>query len=425
MTVSEEQQKVIDAVDEGFNVFLTGGGGVGKSFLINKIVQAERQKGRVVAITASTGVAADHIGGTTLHSLLGVGLASEPLPDLIRTAMKNSRVRQRWRKIHVLIIDEISMIDPAFFEKADNIIRALRVTPTAFFGGIQLLVAGDFFQLPPVNTQTFCFQSPSWVFDKSFYLQHSFRQARDTAFADLLARARVGDCIMDDIETLVDRIDAELPADGIEPTRMHPRRTNVHEINLKKLADIPSSNHVFNASFAMHTSDPVTRRKLEQMSERMRELNTAPAPVELHLRQGAQVMLLCNLDIERGLVNGSRGVVSQINERGVVVKFARTQSEVLVETHTWEFPLDDKGWLGYTQIPLQLAWAITIHKAQGLSLDRVEMALDNSIFEKGQAYVALSRVTSLAGLRLLSFRPSVIVAHPTVKAFYNSLVAVQ
>jgi ATP-dependent DNA helicase PIF1 len=496
--ISDEQRRVLELIGEHKNVFLTGGGGVGKSFIINVLVNAQREQGRVVAVCASTGVAADHIGGVTLHSLLGQGLASEPLDELIQMAHSKRGLRAKWMHIDLLVIDEISMLDPVFFVKVDLVLRALRHCD-APFGGVQLLLAGDFFQLPPVtprvavtstsNTSpsqkrkngfqssssvtnsrastsgsslssagvvhTFCFETPSWneAVDAIVELKYSFRQSGDNVLGELLNRARVGECTLEDIELLADRVDAPFTNarfEGIEPTRMHSRRTNVDSINEEKLLGLGDGVHteLYNAQVTYNVLS--SKRKIvgdvecessessgnqKSKSEKLKELqrvgavlqqfNNTAAKSELQLRIGAQVMLLCNMDVENGLVNGSRGVVTEFRDldgiMNPVVRFSKTGTEIVINGYKWEYKIEGAGSVFYTQIPLQLAWAITIHKAQGLSLDCVEMALDNSVFERGQAYVALSRVTSLEGLRLISFKPGVILAHPLVKQFYANI----
>lgn len=502
--ISEEQRRVLQLIGEHKNVFLTGGGGVGKSYIINVLVNAQREQGRVVAVCASTGVAADHIGGVTLHSLLGLGLASEPLDELIQMARSKRGLRAKWMNIDMLVIDEVSMLDPVFFVKVDLVVRALRHCD-APFGGVQLLLAGDFFQLPPVspratpaanadsspkqkpkngfrsssvvNSQsrtsqntlsspgssttvavhTFCFETPSWneAVDEIVELKYSFRQSGDNVLGELLNRARVGECTLEDIELLADRVDAPFTNprfEGIEPTRMHSRRTNVDSINEEKLLELGDGVHtemylaqvtynVLSSKRKSAGSDSefvpaeVTENNTKSRSDKLRELqrvgtalqqfNNTAAKSELQLRVGAQVMLLCNMDVENGLVNGSRGVVTEFRDfEGSmipVIRFSKTGTEIVIHVYKWEYKIEGAGSVFYTQIPLQLAWAITIHKAQGLSLDCVEMALDNSVFERGQAYVALSRVTSLEGLRLLSFKPGVILAHPLVKQFYDNI----
>jgi ATP-dependent DNA helicase PIF1 len=473
--LSSEQHRVRDLIASGANVFLTGGGGVGKSFTIHDVVRVERARGRRVAVCASTGVAADHIGGVTLHSLLGQGLAADPLDELVRTACANRKLRSKWLQIDLLVVDEVSMLDPVFFEKTDHVVRALRNARDVPFGGVQVLLVGDFYQLPPVAPDraprtagtgsplctpppTFCFQTRSWldVVHAVVELTYSFRQAGDHLFLELLNRARVGECTLDDIDTLAGRLNVDLSVTprlrGIEPTRMHSRRTNVDLINESKLneldASAPSASYTATMSYEVDRGDRANAagrtdrdsvrdqkvKALQREVTKIQTYNNTPIKLELQLRVGAQVMLLWNLNTEQGLVNGSRGVVvgfvAAPAGAGVardtvrpVVRFARTLAEVVIEPHTWEYKVEAAGVVSLTQMPLQLAWAITIHKAQGLSLDCVEMALDNSVFERGQAYVALSRATSLEGLRLTSFRPGVIVAHPLVKEFYRALAA--
>jgi ATP-dependent DNA helicase PIF1 len=488
--MSAEQSRVAEHIAAGLNVFLTGGGGVGKSFIINSVVASERDKGRVVAVCASTGAAADHIGGTTLHSFLGLGLATDPLPQLI--ASLSLKIRQRWQRTDFLVIDEISMVDPVFFDKVDGVARFIRRQPSAPFGGIQLLLSGDFFQLPPViappagaeghgrkraantnepqpDTLLFCFQTRAWTeaVQQTVDLKYSFRQAGDTAYYELLTRARVGECTVDDIDLLVGQINADLSEaarNGIQPTRMHARRTNVDLINVEKLKELgDAEGHVYTGHFSytvqakrgreedialssidgpsialssidgpsIALSSTTRQAKVTQLQKKvaaMQAYNNTPTKIEVELRVGAQVMLLCNLDVANGLVNGSRGVICGFSSATSgtappqpIVKFARGDAELVIQSYSWEYKQDNIGSVFFNQIPLQLAWAITIHKAQGLSLDCVEMALDKSVFERGQAYVALSRVRSLAGLRLLSFKPAVIVAHPLVIQFYNSI----
>lgn len=443
-----DQARVLELIRQGKNVFMTGGGGVGKSFVIHAVVAQEQAAGRHVAIAASTGVAADQIGGCTLHALLGLGLAKDPADKLASAAARNSKIRNRWNRLSLLIIDEVSMIDPDFFESVDFVARTLRRELTKPFGGIQLLLSGDFYQLPPVFTggardpalPTFCFQARAWqdAVQETVELTHIFRQQNDTQLSELLQRARRGTITLDDMELLSSRVNATLTDfTGIEPTRMHARRANVDEINATNLAALGEvQTEAYNASVhweidptrGRRVADVQRKAMLESLSKASTSvINNAAAKREMQIKVGAQVMLLCNLDVSNGLVNGSRGVVTRFSASPAsqrlmpVVRFAR--SEIIVDRYTWEHKVEDVGTVYYKQVPLQLAWAVTIHKAQGLSLDCVEIALDRSVFEYGQAYVALSRVRTLSGLRLLSFTPAVLVAHPLVTAFYAQLSA--
>lgn len=441
--LAPEQQRVLTLVREGRNVFMTGGGGVGKSHVIATLVTQEREVyGRRVAVTASTGVAADQIGGSTLHAFLGLGLAKEPVPKLVQMACSSSKITSRWRGVDLLVIDEVSMIDPDFFVAVDAVARAVRRTH-APFGGVQVLFVGDFFQLPPVlprardqSLPVFCFQTDAWreAVHEVVELVHIFRQEGDTALSELLQRARRGGVIESDVMLLKSRTEVDasnLLGPDIQPTRMHARRANVDVINDENLDALTTEPVSFKATTYWEVApdkhggtlpESVSKARADALSRLAPSVtNAAAAKGELVLKAGAQVMLLCNLDTARGLVNGSRGVVLRFVSGLPVVKFARGE-EVTVERYTWEHALEDVGCIYYRQVPLQLAWAVTIHKAQGLSLDCVEMALDSSVFEYGQAYVALSRVRSLAGLRLLSFKPEVIQAHPLVAEFYDSLV---
>lgn len=442
--LAPEQQRVLNLVRAGRNVFMTGGGGVGKSHVIATLVAQERElHGRVVAVTASTGVAADQIGGSTLHAFLGLGLAKEPLPKLVQMACSSSKIVSRWRGVDLLVIDEVSMIDPDFFVAVDAVARAVRRTHTPF-GGVQVLLVGDFFQLPPVlprardeSLPVFCFQTDAWreAVHEVVELVHIFRQEGDSALSELLQRARRGVVTPEDVALLKTRVDvsaAALLGGDIQPTRMHARRANVDVINDENLESLQTEPHTFRSSTYWEVKPdksgaPLPEGVVKARTDMLSRLapgvaNAAAAKGELVLKEGAQVMLLCNLDTSRGLVNGSRGVIVRFTNGQPVVKFARGE-EVTVERYTWEHTLEDVGCIYYRQVPLQLAWAVTIHKAQGLSLDCVEMALDSSVFEYGQAYVALSRVRSLAGLRLLSFKPDVIQAHPLVATFYGSLAS--
>lgn len=438
--LTSEQARVLQLVRDGHNVFLTGGGGVGKSFLIHAAVKEAREAGKHVAVTASTGAAADVIGGTTLHALLGLGLAKDPVEKLVVAAMRSHKITKKWQRLNLLIVDEVSMIDPDFFTAVDRVARAVRRQPHAAFGKLQLLLCGDFFQLPPVLPKTrhpsqpsFCFQSDSWL-DAQLHiveLTHIFRQVNDPTFTHLLQRARTGDYTVDDVDTLMQRVGVELvDFVNIEPTRLFARRVNVDDLNDSNLAKLDTQMETYHAHVRwVLDGEGANGARRDEMTKVLKQ---AVANVDSHvavksevtLKVGAQVMLVCNLNLQEGLVNGSRGVVTRFVQQGgeqlPVVQFAKGQ-ELTIDKFCWEMKIEDAGTILYRQIPLQLAWAVTIHKAQGLSLDCVELQLDRTVFEYGQAYVALSRVRSLAGLRLAAFTPATLMAHPVVKQFYASL----
>ena len=441
--LTPSQKQVIDLLSQGHNVFLTGGAGVGKSHVLKTVIDVMRARRMKIIVTASTGVAATLLGGVTLHSMIGLGLAQEPLVVLLNKARRSAKLRERWRLVDLLIIDECSMLHPDFFDLTDQVLRVVRSSDKPF-GGVQLLLSGDFFQLPPVmapgrdaSLAMFIFQTQSWSGAEFTIvnLVDIFRQVGE--LAGILSRVRRAEHTLDDIVVLVGRVNASLDLPiGIEPTRMYSHKVCVDVINSSKLQELVSETHVFTGRvFTEIDMTPPRVPRMQPMSRAQKEavLNEArlqisrnvPVPVEQELRVGAQVMLVVNLDQESGLVNGSRGVITGFrtnrNAGGIMPVVQFTGSEMVLSLHVWKHEIHGAGVVCYMQIPLRLAWAVTIHKAQGLSLDYVEMKLDRSVFECGQSYVALSRVRTLKGLRLTGFDPSAIRVHPLVKQFYDAL----
>jgi ATP-dependent DNA helicase PIF1 len=386
-------------------------------------------------VTASTGIAALAISGTTLHSFAGIGLGKEPAAALICRVQKNERSLKRWRDARVLIVDEISMIDGALFEKLDAIARAVRRQPSLPFGGIQLVLSGDFLQLPPVSktgaaAAAFCFQTAAWAKAALTVLQLTrvFRQdERD--FVDMLHELRRGVCSESARALLREAAERQCApgADGIEPTRLFTLKRKVEELNAARLAALKGKF----VDFAAHNSgNPTHVAALAKNCQ---------VPETLRLKVGAQVMLVKNLDVAEGLANGSRGVVVGFREVGAlaaagsrdwkavsrkqlwpVVRFAGKATTRVICPADWEVRVQKKVVARKVQVPLILAWSLTVHKCQGMSLDRVDLSLANC-FEYGQAYVALSRVRTLAGLKLRDFDPQTVNASPAAKAFYQKL----
>lgn len=386
-------------------------------------------------VTASSGVAACNINGTTVHSFAGVGLGEGSLAALVKKAGKGQAGR-RWKKCKVLIIDEVSMIDGAFFTTLEKVARAVRGS-TRPFGGIQVVLFGDFFQLPPVTRKgskaNFCFQSEVWpnVIEETINLKEVFRQ-KDQSFVDMLNRFRVG-AVLDADQARLQQcvVDLRKPEPyGIEPTRLYPTRSNAERHNQQSMKKINVPWEVFPAS---DSGDQYALQTLDK---------NCTAPASLSLKSGAQVILLKNIDVKEGLVNGARGVIdsfrkaktADLKQRGQgrtredlqygvehwpVVRFANGSTR-LIMSEKWSTTSGGKEIAKRLQVPLAPAWALSIHKAQGMTLDRVTVSLEN-IFEDGQAYVALSRVTGLGGLRLSSFKKSCIKASPAVVQFYQGI----
>jgi ATP-dependent DNA helicase PIF1 len=464
--LNEEQRTVFDlVVKQGRSVFFTGPAGTGKSFLLKRIIRGLATKylgdSESVAVTASTGVAAQNIGGTTLHRFAGIGLGQAPTEKLIQDVLKNKIKLRRWLYADVLIIDEISMIDCVLFDKLDAVARAVRGSNLPF-GGIQLVLSGDFFQLPPVRkgpddgSPKFCFESKTWnrAVQHTIGLTQIYRQ-RDPEFTAMLNQIREGSLTPITIEKFR-TLHRPVANNAAEATELFPLRQEADRANLRRLQDIKGVAYTYTAKDGGIITNPDTRKML---------LNDCIAPQSLTLKRGAQVMLIKNID--ETLVNGSQGRIigfatrhsflhhrwddddphdsivpsrvfdEMVDERSPlypVVRFATQDGDTqvyLCEPMEWAVerwvrePWVEDGWVveklaTRTQVPLLLAWALSIHKAQGQTLDRVKVDL-NHVFETGQAYVALSRARSIGGLQVLNFDPNKVTVHPKVKAFYASL----
>ncbi|XP_055058561.2 ATP-dependent DNA helicase PIF1 isoform X1 [Misgurnus anguillicaudatus] len=408
--LSREQTAVLNAVLGGKNVFFTGSAGTGKSFLLKRIVGSLPPKSTYA--TASTGVAACHIGGTTLHNFAGIGSGSASLEQCLELAQRPG-VLQHWTTCKHLIIDEISMVEAEFFDKLEAIARSIRRS-TEPFGGIQLIVCGDFLQLPPVtkgkDKPNFCFQSRSWR--KCIHMNMELTEVRrqtDKTFISLLQAVRVGRVTEEVTAQLLKSAYHCIERDGILATRLCTHKDDVELTNENKLKQLPGPVRVFEAV----DSDPMLVQTIDSQS---------PVGRLLQLKVGAQVMLTKNLDVQRGLVNGARGVVVdfQPGSQGLPrVRFLCGAVEVM-KRERWMFKASGGLYLSRQQLPLKLAWAISIHKSQGMTLDCVEISLAR-VFESGQAYVALSRARSLEGLRVMDFDPRVVQANQDVLIFYKKL----
>ncbi|XP_004466702.1 ATP-dependent DNA helicase PIF1 [Dasypus novemcinctus] len=408
--LSEEQAAVLRVVLKGQSVFFTGSAGTGKSYLLKHILGSLPPTGTVA--TASTGVAACHIGGTTLHAFAGIGSGQAPLAQCVALAQRPG-VRQSWLNCQRLVIDEISMVEADLFDKLEAVARAVRQQNKPF-GGIQLIICGDFLQLPPVTKGSqppqFCFQAKSWrrCVPVTLELTEVWRQA-DQTFVSLLQAVRLGRCSKEVTRQLRATAAHKVGRDGIVATRLCTHQDDVALTNQRRLQELPGEMHSFEAM----DSDPDQAQTLDAQ---------CPASRLLQLKLGAQVMLVKNLAVSRGLVNGARGVVVGFEAEGrglPQVRFLCGVTEI-IRADRWTVQAAGGQLLSRRQLPLQLAWAISIHKSQGMSLDCVEISLGR-VFASGQAYVALSRARSLQGLRVLDFDPMVVRCDPRVLHFYASL----
>ena len=434
-SLNTEQVAALEAIKAGKNIFLTGAGGTGKSHTIRAIVAWGRSVDKRIDVTAMTGCAALLLGlkAKTLHSWAGIGLGRESPASLAESIKRSRKTLRRWIDCQILIIDEISMMMPELLEKLDFIARRVRRKESERFGGIQLVLAGDFCQLPPVTKESedkdkplFAFQSAIWtaLLDETHHLTKIERQP-DPAFQAILTEARMGALSPASIAILNGRKGLPWKTDEIRPTLIFSRNSDVSTINSVNMEALEGEEVIFKATTvtgsgaAGGAGGPSSAGSSDSDIETQLTRLDLDAPYEpvLTLKVGAQVMLLTNLDQERGLVNGSRGVVLHFSATGLpVVRFLSISEPIVVDRATWMLPDNDQ--VGRAQIPLKVAYAITIHKSQGATLDCALIDIGSNTFEYGQAYVALSRVKSLEGLHIWSLNPAKVRCHPAVAAFY-------
>jgi ATP-dependent DNA helicase PIF1 len=411
-----KQEEAYSYMVRGENIFITGAGGVGKSALI-KMFMKMYQYSKQIVLTSTTGTSALLLNGTTIHSYLGIGYGNGSVEALVDKICGWGWLRKRWLSIECLIIDEISMLDPDLFDKLEEIARSVRRNDKPF-GGIQLILSGDYCQLPCVGTDKFCFEAKSWskCIKRTVYLNEIIRQS-DTMFQKVLNKVRIG--IVDkQVKKILDsRIGVKLHNDyGIKPTKLYSKNCDVDRVNDEELDVLAEDGRQF-YEYAM---DTVVYPGVSNKTAAKEKFNkNCTAPKVLQLCEGSQVMLLKNLDIQNGLANGSRGVVTSFFGDIPVVRFLNGVERV-IDYDTWEVTENDKKILRARQVPLKVAYAISIHKSQGCSLDYAEIDL-SGVFEYGQAYVALSRVKSLEGLSIIDIDYEYIQAHPEAVAYYESL----
>jgi len=438
-TLTEEQCRVLDHLLRGDNVFLTGGGGVGKSYLLSVIYtefpgMKQKRTGSIprIQICALTGCAALLLGhkAKTIHSWSGIGLGKGTVSELYVKIRKNRKSMQKWLTTDLLIIDEVSMMTDDILNKLNELGKKIRGSKKPF-GGIQLLVVGDFFQLPPVNKgdekTVFAFESDAWkeAIHCSIELTQIQRQ-KDVVFQKILKEARLGSLTMESCAILRGREGLDWKDNKIKPTLLFPRRSEVEMINDSNLRALTGRKYTYKTRLVY---DGKTPKGFTEADENFQQVvqhfdSNAPYARELELMQGAQVMLIANVEPDSGLVNGSRGIITGFcsSTELPMVEFMNGIKK-LIGTHAW--PIEEYEFVSRTQIPLRLAWACTTHKAQGASLDSALVDIGSGNFEYGQAYVALSRARSLEALYVYDFDPVAFKAHPKVKAFYQSLVVAE
>lgn len=385
------QGLALEIMLKGESVFLTGAAGSGKTYLLNQFIRLAKSDGKHVSVTATTGLAATHLGGTTIHSWSGMGIHDE-LPNNFVDHLAKGR-REIIEKTDVLIIDEVSMLHDYRLDMVDDICRLVRKKPDIAFGGIQVIMSGDFFQLPPVNRGDsraggFVVFSNAWrdLDPVVCYLSEQHRQDDDDQLLEILSAMRAGDLRRHHAELLLARVEVS-PGDDMQLTELHTTNIDVDTINERRLEALDG--------------DEVRYEQTTTGSENYVEnlQRSVLAPSILRLKKGALVMAVKN-SLDRKYANGSIGIVSEFDPATdyPIIEFQNGRT-VTMQPDTWELRDGDKKRASITQIPLRLAWAITVHKSQGMTLDAARIDLRKA-FVEGMGYVALSRVKNVSNLYL-------------------------
>lgn len=388
------QRDALTIMKMGNNVFLTGGAGSGKTYVLNAYINYLKEHDVEVAITASTGIAATHMGGMTIHAWSGMGIRDHISDYDIDQMEEKKYLWDRYDKVRVLIIDEISMLSGGFLDNLDRICRSFKRNPEVAFGGIQIILCGDLFQLPPISKgESFSglvIDSLAWK-NSNFVVCYITEQHRqdDSRFTEILNAVRTNTLSDDHFEILESRM-REFDDDFFASmTKLFTHNSDVDAINNRALVQIDEEEHEY----------LMTAKGKSNLIETLKK--SCLAPEKLVLKIGAEVVFVKN-NYDKGYVNGTRGIVIDFDELDQPIVELKSGDKITVGTETWGIDDEGKVLASITQIPLRHAWAITVHKSQGMSLDEAVIDLSRS-FTYGMGYVALSRVRRLDGLHLIGF----------------------
>lgn len=404
------QKTALNILKSGHNVFITGAAGSGKTHLLNQYIKYLHEHDIPVAVTASTGIAATHMNGMTIHGFTGIGIKDKLTEYDLDSITQKPYLIKRFERTKVLIIDEISMLSSRTFDMVELVCRTFKRNNLPF-GGLQVILSGDFFQLPPVIKGEIS-QEDTLINSKSFkamkpvvcYLSEQHRQ-EDEIFLSVLNAMRKGNLSEEHKNHVKKRIDAKIAIGN--PTKLYTHNVDVDAINNAELAKLPGVLKTFE----------MTSKGRDILVEILKK--SCLAQGTLCLKIGAEVMFIKN-NFELGYVNGTRGVVVQFLPDGTPVVKTMNGKKIVVPIESWAIEEDGKCKASVEQLPLRLAWAITIHKSQGMSLDHAEIDLSKT-FTYGMGYVALSRVRTLAGIRLVGFQDSALVVDPKILEFDKTL----
>ncbi len=400
------QKTALDILKLGHTAFLTGAAGAGKSYALREYVSYLKKHGVRYAVTASTGIASTHINGMTIHAWSGIGIRHRLTKYDLEAIEEKANIYKRWNETCVLIIDEVSMLHASFVDMLDKLGKHMRRNDKPF-GGIQVVFTGDFFQLPPVvrgdneyeGEDVFAFQSKAWKESKPVvcYLTDQFRQD-DDELSNVLNAIRSGE--VEEEHYLILKESNKKPHEE-DHIKLYTHNENVDEINARAFKALEGDVKVY---------EMITRGKGPLLQSLK---SNCLAEEKLELKVGAKVICIKN-DVERRYVNGSMGIVVDFDKEGSPIVELVGGRKVTMKADTWRIEEDGKVKAELCQIPLRLAWAITVHKSQGMTLDKAEIDLSRA-FASGQGYVALSRLKTLQGLHLIGFNPQALQVSEIVR----------
>jgi len=396
------QQQALKILKSGANVFLTGSAGTGKTFLLNQLISYLKKSKIRTGVTASTGIAATHLEGRTIHSWSGIGIKKEMDEKSLKHIVKNKKLNKRIKETKILIIDEISMLDADRLSLVDRVCKKVK-DPFLPFGGLQIIMCGDFFQLPPVSKgqkPQFAYESSIWQNSniKVCYLSKQFRQ-NDSRFTDILNKIRENKAGSEELNLLKTRLHQSINL-SVKPTQLYTHNIKVDAINDSELSRISEKEMTY------HMTGHGSKNLVDFLKK------NCLAPEELKLKIGAIVMFVKN-NFEAGYVNGTLGKVVDYDDNKYPIIEITSGRHIVTSPTTWNMEENNEVVASVRQIPLRLAWAITVHKSQGMSLDAAEIDLSKS-FVYGMGYVALSRIRRLDNIKLMGINQIALQVSPEV-----------
>lgn len=425
---SEELQKIIKLINEGQNLFITGGAGTGKSFILNVLKQRYR-----IAITSTTGISAINIKGQTIHSWAGIGIAQSPIEVTVNKILSNPVLERQIKYCSLLAIDEISMLDGFTFDYINEVLKKVKDCE-APFGGIQILLFGDFFQLPPVQKKLkgYCFSSSAWneLNLTPVILDKIYRQ-EEKLFVETLKNVRYGIVTQEDYDILSKR-DLGLIQTNADILHLFSTNKEANNHNFSKLKTLMNQESGYNAKDVIYhygkdgistgntTVDNPNTLNINDLRIFKKLEEYCKAPNVLKLKKGCRVILLKNINFKQCLVNGSTGTIYELADDFITIDFDNGVRYTMTSKEKFEYRSEGVVKAIREQYPLNLAYGITINKAQGMTLNKVVVDF-NRIFADGQAYVALSRVKTLNGLYIKNFEVKKIIASEQAIDFYKGI----